>query len=176
MSEKLSHKDRTKQIKEEEKYETIKTLFTLSFVITDTLMIFDLVANAIVKEIEQYFYLRFLVTLFGLYGTLILIGGYYLVEYCDCDCDCTCNCSKPLAPLFSFCGCHLLFGGLLLIISYCIELCSIKYYFSNKDKITDNLVVYMIYLLFAFSTITMILLIVLLINKKNEKKIKQKID
>ena len=174
MSEKLSHKDRTKQIKEEEKYETIKTLFTLSFVITDSLMIFDLVANAIVKEIEQYFYLRFFVTFFGLYGTLILIGGYYFMEYCDCDC--TCNCSELLTPLFSFCGCHLLFGGLLLIISYCVELCSIKYYFSNKEKINDSLVVFMIYLLFASSTITVILFIVLLINSKNERKIKQKID
>ena len=174
MSEKLSHKDRTKQKSEVEKYETIKTLFTFSFVITDSLMIFDLVINAISREIEQYFFLRFFNVLFGLYGTLILIGGYYLIEYCDCEF--TCNCSKCLNPLFSFCGCHLLFGGLFLIISYCVELCSIKYYFNNRDKINDRSVILMIYLLFAFSTLTVVLFIILLFNQKNAKKLKYKID
>ena len=174
MNAKLYHKDRTQQKIEEERYETIKTLFTFSFVITDSLMIFDLVINVIDKEIDQYFYLRFFVALFGLYGTLIFIGGYFLIEYCDCEF--TCNCSKLLRPLSSFCGCHLLFGGLLLIISYCIELCSIQYYFKNKDKINDSLVVFMIYLLFAFSTMTIILFIILLINRKNERKLKEKID
>ena len=78
--------------------------------------------------------------------------------------------------MFSLCGCSLLFGGLLLIISYCIQLCSIKFYFNNKDKITESLVINMIYALFISSTITIILLIFMIINRKNEKRIKQKID
>ena len=66
MSEKLSHKDRTQLKLEEDRYESIKTLFTISFVLTDSLMIFDLVSNVVFKENEQYFYLRFFSTLFGL--------------------------------------------------------------------------------------------------------------
>ena len=150
MSEKLSYKDRTQQKIEEDRYENIKTLFTISFVLTDSIMIFDLVANVINKENEQYFYLRFFSTLFCLYGTLIMIGGYYLIEYCDCEF--TCSCSKLFEKFFSLCGCHILVGGLLLIISYCVELCSIKFYFSNKDSINDSLVVFMLYLLSIFSS------------------------
>ena len=174
MYEKLSHKDRTQKILEENRYETLKTLFTISFVFSNSIMIFDLVANVIGKEIDEFFYLRFFVTLFGLYGTLIFVGGYYLIEYCDCEF--TCSCSKFFENIFSFCGCHLMIGGLLLIVSYCIELCSIKFYFKNKDKITDSLVIFMIYLLFIFSSLTIILYVVLIINKKNEKRLKQKID
>ena len=171
---KLNYKYSSKQKIEEERYETIKTIFSISFVITDTLLVFDLVVNVIERELEEFLYFRFFVVLFGLYGTLILIGGYYLVEYCDCEF--TCECSKMCDSLFSLCGCYLLFGGLLLIISYCIQLCSIRYYFINKEKITESLVINMIYILFISSTITIILLIIIIINKKNEKRIKQKID
>ena len=174
MSEKLSYKDRTQEKLEEDRYESIKTLFTISFVLTDSLMIFDLVANVVFKENEQYFYLRFFSTLFCLYGTLILVGGYYLIEYCDCEF--TCGCSKFYDRIFSYCGCHVLVGGLLLIISYCIELCSIKFYFSNKDNINESLVVFMVYLLFIFSSLTILSFILLIINQKNEKKLKKKID
>ena len=174
MHQKLKRKDNTQIKIEEDRYETIKTLFTISFVFTNSIMVFDLVFNVIDREIEVFFYLRFLVTLFGLYGTLILIGGYYLIEYCDCDL--TCNCSKICDVLFSFCGCHLFLGGLLLIISYCIQLCSIRFYFINKDKITETSVIILLYLLFIFSTITIILLIILIINKKQEKRIKEKLD
>ena len=174
MKQKLNYKDNSKQKIEEERYETIRTLFTISFVLTDSILIFDLVINVVERELESFLYFRFFIALFGLYGTLILIGGYYLEEYCDCDC--TCNCSTICNSLFSLCGCSLLFGGLLLIISYCIQLCSIRFYFNNKDKITESLVINMIYALFISSTITIILLIFMIINRKNEKRIKQKID
>ena len=174
MSEYLSHKDRTQLKLEEDRYESIKTLFTISFVLTDSLMIFDLVANVVFKENEQYFYLRFFSTLFGLYGTLILVGGYYLIEYCDCEF--TCSCSKLFENFFSYCGCHVLVGGLLLIISYCVEICSIKFYFSNKDSINESLVVFMVYLLFIFSSLTILSFVLLIINQKIEKKLKKKID
>ena len=174
MNERLSYKDNSKEKEEEERYETLKTIFTISFIISDSLMVYDLVLNVVYKELDEYFYLRFFVTLFGLYGTLIFIGGYYLIEYCDCEF--TCGCSKILDTFFSFCGCHFLFGGLFLIISYCIELCSIVLYFNNKDKITENYIIIMLYLLFIFSTITVILLILIVINKKKEKKLKHKID
>ena len=174
MSEKLSNKDRTQQKLEDDRDESIKTLFTISFVLTDSLMIFDLVSNVVFKENEQYFYLRFFSTLFGLYGTLILVGGYYLIEYCDCEF--TCSCSKLFENFFSYCGCHVLVGGLLLIISYCVEICSIKFYFSNKDSINESLVVFIVYLLFIFSSLTILFFVLLIINQKNEKKLKKKID
>ena len=174
MSQKLSYKNREKLKLEEDRYETIKTLFTLSFVFTDSLMIFDLVINVVLKEIDQYFYIRFFMAFFGFYGTLIFICGYFCMEYCDCECDCSCNrCFKAIS---SFCGCHLFLGGLLLLISYCVEIYSIKFYFSHKDKITDKFVIYMIYALFILSTTTIILLIFLIINMKNEKRMKVKID
>ena len=137
-------------------------------------MIFDLVANVIFKENEQYFYLRFFSTLFGLYGTLVLIGGYYLIEYCDCEF--TCSCSKLCEKFFSYCGYHVLVGGLLLIISYCVEICSIKFYFSNKESINESSVVFMVYLLFIFPSLTILSFALLIINQKNEKKLKKKID
>ena len=174
MSEKLRHIDRTQQKIEEDRYESIKTLFTISFVLTDSLMVFDLVANVISRENEQYFYLRFFSTLFGLYGTLILVGGYYLIEYCDCEFSC--SCCKFCEKFFSYCGCHVLVGGLLLIISYCVELCSIKFYFGNKDSINESLVVFLMYLLFIFSSLTILSFVLLIINQKNEKKLKEKID
>ena len=174
MSQKLSYKNREKLKLEEDRYETIKTLFILSFVFTDSLMIFDLVINVVQKEIDQYFYIRFFMAFFGLYGTLVFIGGYYCMEYCNCECDCSCNrCFKAIS---SFCGCHLFLGGLLLLISYCVEIFSIKFYFSHKDIITDKFVIYMLYALFILSTITIILLIFLIINMKNEKRMKVKID
>ena len=172
MYEKLSYKNRDK--KKEEKIENLKTLFTISFVITDSLMIYDLVLNVIYKELDEFFYFRFFVAFFGLYGTLLFIGGYFLMEYCDCEF--TCKCSKILDTFFSFCGCHLFLGGLFLIISYCVELCSILLYFKNKDKITEISIIIMTYLLFIFSSITVILLILIIFNKKNEKKLKQKND
>ena len=174
MEKKLKHKDRKKEEIELEKYENTKTLFTISFIISDSLFIFDLVFNFVYKEIDEYFFLRFLVVLFGLYGTFILVGGYYLSEYCDCECSC--DCGKILNSILSIFGCSFLLGGLLLLISYCIELVSIKYYFKNKSQITDSSVVTMMYLVFLFSTTTMILFIFLTINKKNEKKVKYKAD
>ena len=175
MNDNISHKDRIQLKNEEERYETIKTLFTISFVLTDSLMIFDLVFNIIDKEIDEYLYFRFFITLFGLYGTLILIGGYYLIDYCDCDLSC--QCSRICDFYFSSLGgCHLFIGGLFLIISYCVELCSIRFYFNNRDKITETTIIVMLYLLFISSTITIIILIILIINKKNEKRIKEKID
>ena len=174
MAEKLTYNNRLNLRLEEERYENIKTLFTISFVFTDSLMIFDLVANAVKKEIDEYFFIRFFMTLFGLYGTLILIGGYYLIEYCGCECDCNCGkCFKSISSIF---GCHLFISGLLLIISYCLEIYSIKFYFYHKDKITDTLVISMLYGLFILSTTTIVLLIILIINMKNEKRVKQKID
>ena len=174
MSEKLKYKDRTQQKIEEERYETLKTIFTISFVLTDSIMVFDLVANFVLKELDELFFFRFFVAIFGLYGTLILIGGYYLTEYCDCEFDC--QCCKFLDSFFSLGGCHYFLGGIFLIISYCIELCSIRYYFQNKDKVTEIFVISLLYLLFIFSTITIIILIILIINRKIEKRAKYKID
>ena len=171
---KLKYKDNTKENLIEERYETIKTLFSISFVITDSLMIFDIVSNFVDKTVDELFYLRFFVTFFGLYGSLIIFGGHYLYEYCDCEL--TCRCSKILDSFWSFCGCHLFFGGLFLLTSYCIELCSSKFYFNNKDKIKSGLIISFLYLLFIFSTITIILFIFLMINKKTEKKIKKKLE
>ena len=178
MSTKLKRSNPNKIEKEklnEERFENIQLLFTISFVLSDSFMIFDLVANFILsKPVEEYFYLRFFVTLFGLYGTLIIVGGNYCKEYWDCEF--TCCCGKFLDNLFSSCGCHVFFGGLLLIMSYCAELCSIKVYYDNKDVITDEFVVWLLYLLFIFSTLTMIMLCFLILNTKTEKKIKHKFD
>ena len=174
MSEKLKYKDKAQQKEEEERYETLKTIFTISFVLTDSIMVYDLVANFVYMQLDVFFYFRFFVALFGLYGTLILIGGYYLMEYCDCEFDC--QCCKFLESIFSLGGCHYFFGGIFLIISYCVELCSLRFYFHNKDKITETLVVCLLFLLFIFSTFTIIILIILIINRKIEKRAKYKID
>ena len=178
MSTKLKRADPKDRINEkifEEKYENIKLLFTVSFVITDSIMVFDLVSNIVLtRSVEEYFYLRFLVSLFGLYGTLIIIGGNYCREYWECEF--TCCCGKFCENLYSLCGCHVFFGGLLLTASYCIELCSIKIYYENKDKFEEELIVWLLYLLFIFSSITIIMLCFLIVNMKTEKKIKHKFD
>ena len=177
MSTKLKRRDPIDKESErlaEERYENIKLLFTISFVLSDSLMLFDLVANVTLSHpVDEYFYMRFLVSLFGLYGTLIMIGGVYCKEYWDCEFTCCCKC---LNSLNSFCGCHVFFGGLLLITSYCIELCSIKVYYDNKDVITEEFIVWLLYLLFIFSSITIVMYCFLILNIKTERKIKKKFD
>ena len=122
----------TKREKEkliEERYENAELFFTISFIITDSLMIFDIVANVMVSNpVEAYFYLRFLVTFFGLYGTIIMIGGKKCRD--NFDFDFTCCCCKFCDKIVSFFGCDVFIGGLFLITSYCIELCSMKLYFN----------------------------------------------
>ena len=78
--------------------------------------------------------------------------------------------------LSNFGGCHIFFGGMFLITSYCIELCSLKIYYDNRDKIQDEFVVWLIYLLFIFSSITIVMLCFLIINSKTQKKIKLKYE
>ena len=178
MSTKLQRANPKDKINEklfEEKYENIKLLFTISFVLTDSFMVFDLAANFIFpKPIEEYFYMRFLIAFFGLYGTLIIIGGNYCMDYWDCEFSCCCG--KFCENIYSLCGCHVFFGALFLITSYCFELCSIKIYYDNKDKFEEEFIVWLLYLLFIFSSITIIILFFLIINMKTEKKIKHKLD
>ena len=175
---KLKKYDKTKKEKEkliEDRYENTQLLFTISFILSDSLMIFDIVANVMIsKPVEAYFYMRFLVAFFGLYGTMIMIGGKKCRE--NFDIEFTCCCGKYCDSLFAYYGCHVIIGGLFIIISYCIELCSIKLYFNNKDIINDELVVWPLYLLLIFSTMTMIIFGFLIINMKTYKKIKQKYE
>ena len=168
-----SQKEKEKII--EERFENIQLFFTISFILSDSLMIFDIVANVIYpKPVESYFYMRFLVTFFGLYGTMIMIGGNFCRDYFDIEF--TCCCGKICENIFSLYGCHVFFGGLFLIISYCIELCSIKLYYDNKDLFEEELIKWLLYLLFIFSSITMIMLCFLIINMKTQKKIKKKYE
>ena len=125
MDEKISDKDRKNREIEEARYETIHILFIVSFVFFDASLIFDLLFNFINQELEEFLFLRFFVGLSGLYGTFVLIGGHFLTEYCGCDY--TCSCGKCMDSIMSNYGFSFLFGGLLLIISYCIELSSIKF-------------------------------------------------
>ena len=175
MSAKLKYVDKTSEKLAEERYENLKIFFTLSFVLSDSLVVFDLTANMVLdKPVEIYFYLRVLLAFFALYGTMIYIGGNFLIDYCDCEF--TCCCGKIFNNFISICGCHAFFGGLFLITSYCIELCSLRIYYYNRDKIVDDFLVWLVYLLFFFSTITIVLFCFLLINMKTEKKIKMKYD
>ena len=148
MSTKLKRANPKDKINEklfEEKYENIKLLFTISFVLTDSFMVFDLAANFIFpKPIEEYFYMRFLIAFFGLYGTLIIIGGNYCMDYWDCEFSCCCG--KFCENIYSLCGCHVFFGALFLITSYCLELCSMKIYYDNKDKFEAEFIVWLLYL------------------------------
>ena len=175
---KLKKFDNTQKEKEkliEDRYENTQLLFTISFILSDSLMIFDIVANVMIsKPVEAYFYMRFLVAFFGLYGTMIMIGGKKCRE--NFDIEFTCCCGKYCENILSFYGCHVIIGGLFLIISYCIELCSIKLYFNNKDIINDELVIWPLYLLLIFSTMTMIIFGFLIINMKTYKKMKQKYE
>ena len=173
---KLKRYDKTKREKEkliEERYENVQLLFTISFVITDTLMIFDIVTNIMISNpVEEYFYMRFLVAFFGLYGTIIMVGGKKCRD--NFDVDFTCCCCKFCDKLVSFFGCDVFIGGLFLITSYCIELSSIKLYYNKRDIINDNFIVGLLYLLFISSTITLIMLCFLIINMRIHKKIKEK--
>ena len=175
---KLKKYDKTKREKEkllEERYENIQLLFTISFIISDTLMIFDIVANVMISNpVEAYFYMRFLVAFFGLYGTIIMVGGKKCRE--NFDVDFTCCCGKFCDKIISFFVCDVFIGGLFLIISYCVELSSIKLYYNNKDTINDNIIIWPLYLLFISSTITLIMFCFLIINMRIIKKIKEKYE
>ena len=187
---KLRKYDKTKGDKEklyEERYENIQLLFTISFIISDSLMIFDIVANVMIlnpvealanvmisNPVEAYFYMRFLVAFFGLYGTIIMVGGKKCRE--NFDVDFTCCCGKFCDKIISFFGCDVFIGGLFLIISYCVELSSIKLYYNNKDTINDNIIIWPLYLLFISSTITLIMFCFLIINMRIIKKIKEKYE
>ena len=167
--------DKLKEKKFEERYETIQFLFTVSFVLTDSLTLFDIVVNIFFsKEIEEYLYMRFFMAVFCLYGTLIIILGNYCMDYWDCEFSCCCG--KFLENIYNACGCHVFFGGLLLIASYCIELCSVKIFFKNKEKFGEECVIWLFYALLFFSSITIIMLCFLIVNIKTEKKIKHKFD
>ena len=167
--------DREKEKLLKERYENIQLLFTVSFVITGSLLVFDLVSNIVLsKPVEVYFYLRFCTSFFGLYGILFMVGGNICKD--NFDIEFTCCCGTCLDKFCSYCGCHIFFGGLLLISSYCVELCSLKVYYDNKDKFEETLIIWLLYLLFFFSSITMILYCFLVINMKTERKIKQKFD
>ena len=175
MSSQSIRKKREAEELAEERYDNLNLLFTISYVITDTLIAFDLASNmALKKPVELYFYLRVLVAFFGLYGTLIYIAGNIFKDYCDCEF--TCCCGKVFNNFLKKCGCHIFFGGLFLIVSYCIELCSFRVYYYNRDKIRDEFLVWLAYLLLIFSSITMILFCCLLINMRIEKKMKMKFD
>ena len=148
--------DREKEKLLKERYENIQLLFTVSFVITGSLLVFDLVSNIVLsKPVEAYFYLRFCTSFFGLYGILFMVGGNICKD--NFDIEFTCCCGTCLDKFCLYCGCHIFFGGLLLISSYCVELCSLKVYYDNKDKFEETLIVWLLYLLFFFSSITMIL-------------------
>ena len=142
MSTKLKRANPKDKIDEklfEEKFENIKLLFTISFILSDSIMVFDLVCNIVLsRPLEEYFYMRFFVAFFGLYGTLIIIAGNICREYWDCEFSCCCG--KFCENIYSLCGCHVFFGGLFLTASYCFELCSIKIYFDNKDKFEEEFI------------------------------------
>ena len=126
------------------------------------------------KAVEIYFYLRVLLAFFGLYGTMIYIGGIFFIYYCDCECNCFCG--KIFNDFLSIFGCHAFFGGLFLIVAYGIELCSLKIFYDNRDIIQDDFIIWLLYLLFIFSSITIVIFCFLLINMKTEKKMKMKYD
>ena len=178
MSTKLKRADPNQKLKEklqEERYENIQFLFTVSFVLTDSITLFDIVANLLFsQEIQEYLYMRFFMAFCCLYGTLIIIGGNYCRDYWDCEFSCCCG--KFLESIYSACGCHIFFGGLLLIASYCIELCSVKIYFKNKYKFEEECISWLFYSLLFFSSLTIIMLCFLIVNIKTEKKIKHKFD
>ena len=178
MSTKLKRKDESiidKEKRLEENYENMQFLCTLFFIISASLMVFDLVANIILeKPVEIYFYMRFLIAFFGLYGTLIVIGGNVCKE--NFEIEFTCCCGKMCDYLNNVGWCHIFFGGIFLITSYCIELCSLKIYYDNRDKIFDEFIIWLMYLLFIFSSITIILFCFLIINKNTQKKMKQKYE